>query len=475
MSQPTDSSEDSAELRRRAERQLANKKEVLPDQLVDQRRLVHELQVHQIELEMQNEALREGRTVAETALERFAELFDFAPIAYFTFDADGIIQQTNFRGENLLGHDRFSLYGQRFVDSVSSDYQSVFNSFLKNVFATDGATICEIAIKPGENLLWVTIEAIADKSRQTCLAAVLDITEKKRAEEIITHQANIDPLTGLLNRRMFLDQLQRAINKSHRAHRKLALMFIDLDHFKDINDTLGHDMGDLLLKETTQRLIGCIRETDTLARPGGDEFTLIMDDLHEFISIERVAQSILKAMKAPFQLKDERCYVSVSIGIALYPDDADNLEDLLKKADQAMYSAKKLGRSRFSYFTPVMQNAAEIRLRLTNDLRHALAEHQVWVAYQPIVELATGKIQKAEALIRWQHPTRGLVGPAEFIPIAEDTGLITELGQWVFDQVINQVAKWRIDYHPQFQISINKSPSEFKNCAEKLGDCFEHL
>ncbi|MGZ4960739.1 MAG: diguanylate cyclase domain-containing protein, partial [Methylomonas sp.] len=381
MSHPTDSSEeDRAKLRQQAERRLAGEPEATADQAMDQRRLVHELQVHQIELEMQNEALHEARNAVEIALERCGELFDFAPIAYFILSVDGIIQQTNFRGERLLRRDRLRLSRHRFTDSVSSEYRPVFQQFLAQVFANESAQSCEITLKIGENPCWVAIEASADRNRQTCLAAVLDITDKKQAQEIIHNQANIDPLTGLPNRRLFLDRLQRAINKSHRTHQKLALMFLDLDHFKDINDTLGHDMGDLLLKETTDRLTGCIRETDTLARPGGDEFTLIMDELHEFNSIERVAHSILQAMMMPFQLKDERCYVSFSIGIALYPDDADNLEDLLKKADQAMYAAKDQGRNRISYFTPAMQEAAELRLRLTNDLRHALAENQLWVA-----------------------------------------------------------------------------------------------
>ncbi|WP_445369639.1 EAL domain-containing protein [Methylomonas sp. BW4-1] len=586
---------------KRALRQCAEQKLIKeePDKSVDpkQHRLLHELQVHQIELEMQNEALQEARASAEHALERYAELFDFAPIAYFTLGNDGSIQQTNFNGERLLGAARSSLVGRYFANVVASEHRPVFNRFIENVFFNPGAQRCEIVLEPSGKRRWVSIEAIADAARNTCLAAMVDISERKqseqelqlaatvylaieeaimvadtdnrivainpafsklsgyaaeeaigqntsllksgrqdaaffqnmwkqlnntgqwqgeiwnrrkngeeflarlsistvynengqairrvamssditeqrRAEEIINRQANIDPLTGLPNRRLFLDRLQRAINKSHRAHQKLALMFLDLDHFKDINDTLGHNVGDRLLQETTQRLLGYIRETDTLARPGGDEFTLIMGELNDLNSIERVAQALLRTMMTPFQLKDECCYVSVSIGIALYPDDAETMEELLKKADQAMYAAKKLGRGRFCYFTPAMQAGAESRLRLTNDLRHALADKQLWVAYQPIVELATGEIRKAEALVRWQHPSRGLIEPAEFIPIAEETGLINEIGAWVFHQVADQVSNWRINHHDQFQISINKSPAQFHNNSDKMTDWFEHL
>jgi len=208
---------------------------------------------------------------------------------------------------------------------------------------------------------------------------------------------------------------------------------------------------------------------------GGDEFTLILGELDDPRSIARVAQSILNSMAAPFQLKNESCYVSFSIGIVLYPDDAIDVDDLLKKADQAMYAAKQQGRNRFCYFTLGMQQAAETRLRLVNDLHSALADHQFWVAYQPIVELATGDIHKAEALVRWQHPTLGLISPAVFIPVAEDTGMIIEIGEWVFQQAANQVGKWRTNHYPLFQISVNKSPVQFHDKGVDHGDWFKYL
>ncbi len=474
MKKPSDPARITAGLRQRAERRISVKQETAEDTTFNEKRLLHELQVQWIQLEMQNEALQEARDAAEQSLESYAELFDYAPIAYFTLTPAGIIRRTNFQGGVLLGTERLRLSGKYFSHSVSNEYRPTFDRFLKRVFASvcDGAQHCEISLQIGGNGRWVAIEATADPARQTCLAAVLDITEKKQSEAIILQQANFDPLTGLPNRRMFIDRLQQAIQKSHRADNRLALMFLDLDHFKDINDTLGHDIGDELLKETAQRLKTCIRETDTLARPGGDEFTLVMDELDDPKSIDRVAQCILHCMSEPFQLKGERCHVSFSIGIALYPDDATDLDGLFKKADQAMYAAKQQGRNRFCYFTQAMQQAAEQRMRMVNDLHTALAAHQFWVAYQPIVELATGDIHKAEALLRWQHPTLGLISPTEFIPVAEDTGLIIEIGEWVFHQAAGQVGKWRARGHPMFQISVNKSPLQF---GRKQTDWFQYL
>ncbi len=285
--------------------------------------------------------------------------------------------------------------------------------------------------------------------------------ERQHAEQLIWKQTNFDPLTDLPNRRMFHDRLEQEIKKSHRAGLPMALMFIDLDRFKEVNDTLGHDKGDLLLKEAAQRLSACVRESDTVARLGGDEFTVILGELDDIDCVERIAQNILQQLATPFSLGQEVAYVSASIGITIYPEDATGIEALLKNADQAMYAAKNQGRNRFSYFTPSMQEAAQNRMRLAVDLRAALAENQLQVHYQPIVDLASGEIFKAEALVRWQHPTRGMISPAEFIPIAEESGLIIDIGDWVFHEAVRQVGQWRAKYHDGFQISVNKSPVQF--------------
>ncbi|WP_296443516.1 EAL domain-containing protein [Rhodoferax sp. UBA5149] len=293
-----------------------------------------------------------------------------------------------------------------------------------------------------------------------------DITDRKRSEALIWQQAHFDALTGLPNRNMLRDRLEQEMKKSKRDGLQLAILFIDLDHFKEVNDTLGHDSGDLLLVEAARRIRSCVREADTVARMGGDEFTVLLTEVPDASGMERILQKLLQALEAVFQLDDELVFVSASIGITVYPLDGAEIEDLFKNADQALYAAKGAGRNRFSFFTPALQEAAQTRGRLANDLRTGLASQQFRVVYQPIVEMASGAIHKAEALIRWEHPTRGTVSPAAFIPIAEASGLIVDIGEWVFQQAAQQVQQWRVALNPHFQISVNKSPVQFHQSAK---------
>ena len=306
------------------------------------------------------------------------------------------------------------------------------------------------------------VEAITDDLGQW-LERMQAEAARKENEVLIWQQANFDPLTNLPNRRMFHDRLEQEMKKSNRSGLPLALLLFDLDHFKQINDTYGHAMGDILLQDAAQRLGSCVRESDTVARLGGDEFTVILGELDDPDTVERITQDALRKLAEPFRLKNEVAYVSTSIGIAFYPADATDSSVLLKSADQAMYAAKNQGRNRHSYFTSSLQQAAHARWQLINDLRAALAGDQLRVYYQPIVELSSGVIHKAEALVRWQHPTRGLVDPAEFIPIAEDTGMIVDIGDWVFREAASQAAMWRASHHAAFQISVNRSPVQFHN------------
>ncbi len=302
-----------------------------------------------------------------------------------------------------------------------------------------------------------------------------DITERKNSEAMIWQQANFDTLTGLPNRRMLRDRLEQEIKKSDREGLQLAVLFIDLDHFKEVNDTLGHDAGDTLLIEASRRIRHCVRDSDTVARMGGDEFTVVLAELHDDKWLERIMQKLLGAMSSLFQIGGEQVYVSASIGITMYPADAREVEDLFKNADQALYVAKGAGRNRFSFFTPALQEAAQSRVRLANDLRAGLAEQQFHVAYQPIVNLRSGAVHKAEALLRWTHPIRGPIGPAEFIPIAESSGLIVDIGEWVFRQAAAQAIRCRALHHPGFQISVNKSPVQFHNDVGQQHSWVSHL
>ncbi len=286
------------------------------------------------------------------------------------------------------------------------------------------------------------------------------------SEEIIWQQTNFDRLTRLPNRSMMVDYLAVETEKATNSGQSIGLLLLDLDLFKGINDTLGHEVGDQLLQQTAERLRANVQEMDTVVRLGGDEFAIILPDVSDTRRVEQAAENILRCFSEPFLLGAETTYISASIGIALYPDDAANIEELLKHADQAMYAAKDHGRNRYHYFTPQMQELAQQRMRLINDLRTALSEQQLMVYYQPIVDLQTGVIQKAEALVRWQHPQRGLVSPCEFIPLAEETGLIHELGNWVFMEAANQVAQWRDVYGVEIHVSINKSPVQFLDEAD---------
>jgi diguanylate cyclase (GGDEF)-like protein/PAS domain S-box-containing protein len=297
------------------------------------------------------------------------------------------------------------------------------------------------------------------------LALVTDITERRESTEAIWHQANFDELTGLPNRHMFMDRLRQEIKRADRGAAFLALLYLDLDPSTEVNDQLGHAMGDALLVEAARRIGACVRASDTLARLGGDEFTVLVSGIDHAGSVERIAQALVTSLARPFELDGEKVFISVSAGIALYPPDAANVGDLLARADQAMYASKKAGRNRFSWFTPDLHDAALARQALAADLRAAIAARQFEIVYQPILCLATGTVRKAEALLRWRHPTRGLLGPAEFIPFAESNGLIVELGDWVFREAARQVRQWQQTIHPAFQVSVNKSPVQFRRDA----------
>lgn len=290
-----------------------------------------------------------------------------------------------------------------------------------------------------------------------------EVIKKKEAESQhqIWHQANFDFLTKLPNRHLLNNRLQQALDTANRSNLPVGLLFIDLDNFKRVNDQSGHTVGDKLLGEAANRISACVRSSDTTARIGGDEFMVIMTELNDIYSLEKTCQKILTELEKPFSIDNNVFFISASIGVTLYPEDSQSSEGLLIYADQAMYEAKKLGRNRYKFFTQSMQTTSSNRLSIAKDLRSAMLKEQFIVYYQPILNLKDSSITKAEALIRWNHPTKGLVNPADFIPIAEETGLIDQLGQWVFHQALKDLSSIR--QHCQdldFQLSINVSPHQ---------------
>ena len=426
-----------------------------------------------LEKQHASEALQESSRHLRTLIET-------TPDCVKLVDNKGLLLSINDAGLKLVeAANASSLIGQTIYSVIAPEHREAFRQFNEQVCGGQKGTLEFEIIGLQGTRRWVESHAtpfpINPEGELVQLALTRDITEKKKSAAQIWRQANFDPLTGLSNRHMFHDRLEQEIKKAHRDGHSLALLFLDLDHFKEINDTLGHDMGDLLLKEAAQRLNHCVRAVDSISRLGGDEFTIILSELHDPSNIERVAQNILKKLSEPFQLLDDVAYISASIGVAMYPDDAKETQALLKCADQAMYRAKNTGRNRYSYFTKSMQEAAHTRMRIANDLRSALADNQFRLVYQPIVELSTGCIYKAEALLRWHHPTLGLVCPGKFISIAEETGLIIPIGDWAFRNAVKQVAHWRAKYHADFQISINKSPVQFHNPDNLHQSWFDYL
>ncbi|MFZ3173559.1 MAG: EAL domain-containing protein [Thiobacillus sp.] len=404
---------------------------------------------------------------------RLRAILDSALDAVVQMNREGIITGWSSQAENIFGWSREEALGRVLSETIiPPQYREAHTQGLKRfLFAGEGTILnprFEVAglHRDGHEFpVELSITAVNTAGECEFNGFIRDITQQKESEELIWKQANFDTLTGLPNRHMFHDRMVQEIKKADRAELEIGLLFIDLDKFKEVNDTLGHTMGDILLQEAARRIGGCVRETDTVARLGGDEFIVILAELGDTGSVERVAGNIRQSLAKPFLLKNEMVYISTSIGITLYPNDATNVDDLLKNADQAMYAAKNEGRNRFSYFTPAMQQSAQARLRLTNELRGALEAKQFKIYYQPIVDLATGRIHKAEALIRWLHPELGMVSPAQLIPLAEESGLIVEIGDWVFKESARQLKHWEVLYNSRLQVSVNLSPAQFGGVA----------
>ncbi len=403
---------------------------------------------------------------AEEDLKLAALVYEKSDEAMVVTDQAGTILTINSAFTDVTGYSKADVVGKSMSILRSDRHDSAFYRAFWSDLVKKGTWRGEIwnRRKNGEifpELLSVNTIFAEDGTPLKRVGLFSDITKEKEFLETIWQQANFDPLTGLPNRRMFTEHLATEIGKATRSGRSLVVMFIDLDNFKEVNDARGHGIGDLLLCEVSRRLTACLRKTDLVSRLGGDEFTVLLSDPTDLAGIDDIAGTILVALSEPYRLNGETSFVSASIGITLFPGDSDSVDGLLKNADQAMYEAKRLGRNRFHYFQPEMQEEAVRRADLALDLRAALAGSQFRMFYQPIVDLRTGAVGKAEALIRWVHPAKGMIGPGAFIPIAEKNGLINPIGDWAFKEAANQVAAWLRNFGTLVQVSVNKSPVQF--------------
>ncbi len=325
------------------------------------------------------------------------------------------------------------------------------------------------------NWIWVlgrgrVVALDADGKPKRMVGTMSDISQTKEKEELVWHQANYDALTELPNRTLFHELLNREISFSVRAEKMIWVLFLDLDGFKEVNDVLGHQSGDRLLTKVANRLIDTVRQCDVVARLGGDEFVVMLAGKLSSADVDRIAGKLIEVVSKPYDLAGQEVFITTSIGIASYPNDASNAGDLIKFADQSMYEAKKQGKNQFHYFTPALEVASALRLQMSSDLRKAISANEFELYYQPVIDLASERACKAEALLRWNHPEKGEISPAGFVPIAEETGVIIEIGDWVFDNALQQMAQWSKELCRDFQLSINVSPLQLKSRAQSQSD-----
>ncbi|WP_082584298.1 two-component system response regulator [Noviherbaspirillum sp. Root189] len=396
---------------------------------------------------------------------RMRRLVEANIIGVYFWEADGRIAEANDAFLRLLGYTQEEVQaGKVQWDHLSAPgYQAETERGLAELRATGRFSPYEKEYlrKDGTRVPVLIGGAVISRRRETGVAFVLDLSERKRAEERIRYMADHDALTGLPNRALLRDRLQQALAHGGRTETQVAVMFIDLDYFKHINDSLGHEVGDCLLRDVAERLLHCVREGDSVARLGGDEFVLALPLIGDSSDAAMIAQKVLDALDAPFHCGDHELHVSGSIGISLFPNDGTDVETLMRTADTAMYYAKEKGRANYQFFTQSLNKAAQRRHQLTNALRHALAREEFTLFYQPQVDLETGTIFSAEALLRWKRNGDTPVACNEFITIAEETGLILPIGEWVLRQACEQLKRWHESGYTDLVMAVNLSPRQF--------------
>ncbi|WP_167236029.1 sensor domain-containing protein [Massilia genomosp. 1] len=405
------------------------------------------------------------RKAAEHALAMAARVFENSRDAILITDRHYRVIAVNHAFTVLTGIEAGEVMGGEVPGLHSGMHATSFYQQIWDFVAVHDhweGEVCCVRRGDEDYPVWVAVTAIRDSVEQVSnyMAIMSDITERKRAEEQTRHLAEHDFLTDLPNRVLFLDRLQQALVSARRQHNKVAVMFLDLDRFKGINDSFGHHVGDAVLKEVATRLTGCVRGVDTVSRQGGDEFVVILADIGGVDQAAHVATSVMRAVAQPVRGNGHTISLSVSIGIAICPDDGLDVDTLLRHADVAMYHAKQNGRNAFSFFNAEMNAHVIERVQIENELRHALSNQEFFLEYQPEVNIASGLTIGVEALLRWRHPQRGLLMPHQFIPVAEECGLMVPIGEWVLRQACSQARAWRDEGCPVV-VAVNLSGAQF--------------
>ncbi len=407
------------------------------------------------------------RKLAEQGLRLSAKVFENNTEAIMITDAAQRIVMVNQAFTDITGYQPDEVLGKKPKILSSGRHTKEFYETFWQALNTHDLWRGELWNKRKNGNVfpeWVTISVLRDEqSRITHYVAVyLDITERKQEEERINYLANYDVLTGLPNRYLLNDRIEQALSSAQRHLGKVAVMFIDLDHFKNINDSLGHDVGDALLKRVAVRLKACLRRSDTIARQGGDEFVAVLTEFNSADEVIFIAEKMIETLQEKFTLDEYQLSITPSIGIGIFPDDGKTTVELLRNADLAMYRAKDNGRNNFQFYAAEMNIKAVERLRLETGLRVAIAQQQLMVYYQPKVNVASGEMVGMEALLRWQHPEMGFISPALFIPVAEESGLINEIGDWVLRQTCLQARLWQAQGFDIVPIAVNLSVRQLK-------------
>lgn len=405
---------------------------------------------------------------AEERVVTLSQALEQSPVSVILTDTHGVIEYVNSTFERVTGYTSKEVIGQstRILKSgmtPKSRYQDLWQTITRGEI-WEGEL--QNATKSGE-VFWehASISPVKNSQGQVShyLAVKQDITQNKAQEEKILHQAHFDSLTSLPNRFLSLDRLNQMIKEARRGKYKVAVLFMDLDDFKKVNDTLGHQAGDELLKEAAARLESAVREVDVVGRLGGDEFIILANQLVDSAIAGQIAEKVLDAFREPFRLSGRELVSTISIGISVYPNDGEEPSEMLRQADSAMYHSKEQGRNTYNFFTEQMNRDVERRLYLEEQLRTALDNQELEVYFQPLIKMDERRIVGAEALLRWDHQPMGMISPDEFIPIAEQTGLIVPIGRFVLENAIAQASRWRCECQDAFRIAINVSPRQFRD------------